>query len=310
MTVPEHVDDAHDLRASGERIEALLSASASGGAVARERAEELVRLVADLYGAGIERMMELLHESGRLDAEILETFASDELVSGLLIVHGIHPYGVEERVERALVAVRPYLGSHGGDVELLEVTDEGVVRLRLLGSCDGCPSSSVTLELAVEGAIQEAAPEVSGIEIETPASSEDQGPLIPVGSLFTRLESSGLGTSGAGWRAVPELGQLADGAVVLVPGPTDLLGCRIGSDLFVFHDRCPRCQSSLAGAGLARRLGGKVGDALLRCPSCQVHYEVRRAGACIEDPDLHLAPLPVLVDGAHVSVALPAVEPA
>ena len=63
--------------------------------------------------------------------------------------------------------MRPYLGSHGGDVELLEVTDDGVVRLRLLGSCDGCPSSSVTLKLAVEDAIEAAAPEVTGIEVET-----------------------------------------------------------------------------------------------------------------------------------------------
>ena len=56
-----------DWRAAGERIEALLDASAAGGVVARERAEELVRLVADLYGAGLERMLELLHERGHLD---------------------------------------------------------------------------------------------------------------------------------------------------------------------------------------------------------------------------------------------------
>jgi Fe-S cluster biogenesis protein NfuA len=164
-----------------------LSASATGGAVALERAEELVRLVADLYGAGIERIMEILHANGRLDGEILAALAADELVSGLLVVHGLHPYGVEERVERALAAVRPYLGSHGGDVELLDVSEEGVVRLRLLGSCDGCPSSSVTLELAVEGAIHEAAPEVSAIEIETAADAGDAGHVISVGSLFARL---------------------------------------------------------------------------------------------------------------------------
>ena len=71
-------------------------------------------------------------------------------MASLLLVHGLHPYDVETRVARALDGVRPYLGSHGGDVELLGVTDDGVVRLRLLGSCDGCPSSSVTLKLAVE----------------------------------------------------------------------------------------------------------------------------------------------------------------
>jgi Fe-S cluster biogenesis protein NfuA/nitrite reductase/ring-hydroxylating ferredoxin subunit len=267
-------------------------------------------VIADLYGAGIERILELLHDSGRLDDELLEALAGDELVAGLLVVHGLHPYGVEERVERALEAVRPYLGSHGGDVELLGVSDEGVVRLRLLGSCDGCPSSSVTLELAVEGAIQEAAPEVSAIEIEAAADTGNAGGLISVDSLFTRLEGTGSAAAGAGWQSVPELVRLQDGGVVVVSGTSDFLGCRVGSDLYVFLDRCARCQSSLMGAVLARRLGGDVGDALLTCPSCRAHYEVRRAGACIEEPELHLGPLPVLVDGDRVSVALPAVEPA
>jgi len=136
----------------------------------------------------MERILEILHGHGRLDDEVLAALAADELVSGLLAVHGLHPYGVEDRVERALEGVRPYLGSHGGDVELLEVTEDGIVRLRLLGSCDGCPSSSVTLELAVEGAIHQAAPEVSDIEIEAAAEPQDTGPLIPVGALFDRLE--------------------------------------------------------------------------------------------------------------------------
>ena len=121
-------------------------------------------------------MLEILHEAGRLDDDVLADLAADELVAGLLIVHGLHPYGVEQRVEEALESVRPYLGSHGGDVELLEVSEAGTVRLRLLGSCDGCPSSSVTLKLAVEGAIESAAPEVVSIEVETPSTSETAGP--------------------------------------------------------------------------------------------------------------------------------------
>jgi len=142
--------------ACGERIELLLEASAAAGPVARERAEELVRLVVELYGAGLERVLELVHEAGALDDDLAEALAGDELVSSLLVVHGLHPYAVRERVERALEGVRPYLGSHGGDVRLLEVTDDGVVRLQLLGSCDGCASSSATLELAVDGAIRAA----------------------------------------------------------------------------------------------------------------------------------------------------------
>ena len=296
-------DRSADLRATGERIDTLLDASSAGGSVARERAEELVRLVTDLYGAGLERFMDLLHESGHLDDELLARLADDDLVSSLLMVHGLHPYDVETRVEQALESVRPYLGSHGGDVELLAVTDDGTVRLRLLGSCDGCPSSSVTLKLAVEGAIEAAAPEVGLIEVEDAATEPaGGGTLIPVDSLRSRLQEQ----SGSVWHPLPELDDLGPDAVrTLLAGGTALLVCRIGNDLFAFLDRCAHCEASLAGAVLARRLGGAPGDAVLRCPSCTVHYDVRRAGACLDVPELHLDPLPLLGEGQLVSVAVP-----
>lgn len=289
---------------TGERIEALLSASSAGGVVARERAEELVRLVTDLYGAGLEQMMEILHDAGRLDETVLRRLAADDLVSGLLLVHGLHPYGVEQRVEEALESVRPYLGSHGGDVELVEVSD-GTVRLRLLGSCDGCPSSSVTLKLAVEGAIETAAPEIETIEVEE--TSQEAGPaLIPVGSLLSHLHEE---PHGGEWHDAPALAALGSGEVTSVDvGATPLLACRIGADLFAFVDRCARCEHGLGDAVLARRLGGATGDALLRCPSCGVHYDVRRAGACVDVPELHLQPLPLLAQNGSVSVAVLDVE--
>jgi Fe-S cluster biogenesis protein NfuA len=159
-------DSADGLRATGERIEVLLDACGAGGVVARQRAEELVRLTADLYGSGLERILDLLYDAGRLDDEVLALLAGDDLVASLLLVHGLHPYDVGTRVEHALESVRPYLGSHGGDVELLDVSTEGVVRLRLLGSCDGCPSSAATLQGAVESAIVAAAPEIQIIDVD------------------------------------------------------------------------------------------------------------------------------------------------
>jgi Fe-S cluster biogenesis protein NfuA/nitrite reductase/ring-hydroxylating ferredoxin subunit len=308
MTQHELLDHEPDLSLTGERIDALLTASATGGTVAHERAEELVRLVTDLYGAGLERIMEILYDAGHLDDETLAKLAGDELVSGLMLVHGLHPYSINQRVEDALEGVRPYLGTHGGDVELLDVTDEGVVHLRLLGSCDGCPSSSVTLSLAVEGAIMTAAPEVISIEVEeaTPTAKEPNG-VISVDSLMSRLK---LDTpTGADWHVLPDLATPGAGDVASIEvGGLQLLVCRIGSDLFAFEDRCARCESSLAGASLARRLGGGLGDALLKCPSCQVHYDVRKAGACVDIAELHLKPLPVLADGGTISVAVPATE--
>jgi Fe-S cluster biogenesis protein NfuA/nitrite reductase/ring-hydroxylating ferredoxin subunit len=292
-----------DWAAAGERIDALIAASAAGGggAIARERAEELVRLVADLYGAGLERLLDLVHEHGTLTDDVLDAIAGDDLVSSLLLVHGLHPYTVDTRIERALAGVRPYLGSHGGDVELLGISDEGVVRLRMLGSCDGCPSSSVTLKLAVEGAIEAAAPEVTAIEVEEPAPAA--GPVIPVTALFSRL-----GHGEGSWTAVPGLLDLAPGAAVrTLAGSLPIVACRVGADLYAFRDACARCGASLDGAVLTRRLGGPVGDAVLGCPACRAHFDVRRAGACLDDDALHLQPLPLLTDGGTVSVAVPAV---
>ena len=296
---------APDLRGTGDRIEALLEAASTGGRVARERAEELVRLVVDLYGAGLERLLEIVHDAGRLDDDLLDRLVADDLVASLLAVHGLHPDDVGTRVARALDGVRPYLGSHGGDVELVGVTDDGRVRLRMLGSCDGCPSSSVTLTLAVESAIRDAAPEISGIDVEeTPASPA----VIPVTALRSRLDTTPLDAAplGGDWTTVDGLVDVASGALArfAVEGMA-VVGMRVGADLYAYRDSCPACGGALAGGTVARRLGGAAGDAVLRCPGCGAHFDVRRAGRGLDGTDLHLEPVPLLVRDGVVALAVP-----
>ena len=101
----------------------------------------------------------------RDDGTLADALARDELLSPLLILHGLHPVPLDRRVLDGLDEVRPYLETHGGNVELLGV-DDGVVRLQLQGSCSGCPSSAVTLKHAVEEAIHKAAPDVTQIVAE------------------------------------------------------------------------------------------------------------------------------------------------
>jgi Fe-S cluster biogenesis protein NfuA/nitrite reductase/ring-hydroxylating ferredoxin subunit len=294
-----------DLRDVGERIEVLLEAASTGGRVARERAEELVRLVVDLYGAGLERLLEIVHESGRLDDDLIDRLAADDLVASLLAVHGLHPYDVETRVAQALDGVRPYLGSHGGDVEFLGLTEDGAVRLRMLGSCDGCPSSSVTLTLAVETAIQAAAPEVTGIEVEEAAPA---GPsVIPVSALRSRLEGPvTAGLDGVTWTTVEGFAGLTPGqAGAFSAGGMPVVGVRIASDLFAYRDRCPGCGGGLADGAVERRMGGRAGDAVLRCPTCGAHFDVRRAGRGLDGTADHLDPVPLLVTDGVVCLAVP-----
>jgi Fe-S cluster biogenesis protein NfuA len=110
--------------------------------------------------------------------ELIDELVADELVASLLLVHGLHPESLARRVEGALAQVRPTLAAHSGDVELLTIDEEaGTVQIRLLGSCDGCPSSSVTLQLAVERAIVEAAPEIVRIDVDQPAPPQ---PGVPI----------------------------------------------------------------------------------------------------------------------------------
>jgi Fe-S cluster biogenesis protein NfuA len=151
------------------RVEALLDAIENDAP-----ALAAVQGIVELYGEGLRRVLERVAAGDALE--------SDELVSHLLLLHDLHPVDVETRVARALEEVRPYLGSHGGDVELLGVTG-GVARLRLNGTCDGCPSSAVTLTHSIEAAILRAAPELERVEAE---GLDEPGPqLLQIGTLAT-----------------------------------------------------------------------------------------------------------------------------
>ncbi len=71
---------------------------------------------------------------------------------------------MRERVEKVLEAIRPAVKSDGGDLELVEITGDNRVRIRMLGACVGCPSSQITLKMGVERNLKLYVPEVTGVE--------------------------------------------------------------------------------------------------------------------------------------------------
>jgi Fe-S cluster biogenesis protein NfuA len=162
------------LRKMGDRVDTLLRGfeAVSTPRAARELGDELARTFVNLYGAGLERVLEIVHDTAddRSDA-IFANLCADPFVESLLCLHGLHPFSVEDRVQLALDGVRPYLKSHEGDVSIVRVAD-GMVTLRLQGTCGGCSSSATTMKLAVERAILERVPEIHEVRAEniTPAA--------------------------------------------------------------------------------------------------------------------------------------------
>lgn len=151
------------------RVESLLGRlEALPDATARETATEAMQALLDMYGEGLGRIVDVV--AARDDGTLADALADDELVAHLLLLHGLHPVPVEERVQAALASVLPYIESHGGNMQLLGVED-GIVHLLLEGSCSGCPSSSITLKLAVEKAIFEAAPDVTEVRAQDAAAN-------------------------------------------------------------------------------------------------------------------------------------------
>ena len=183
-----------NVRQVGDRIEVLLGELRQeappqvGGKV-----EEVIGLLVELYGAGLERILEVVNEDADTAGPLLKRFTDDKFIESLLVLHGIHPVDVDTRIEAALDQARPYLGSHAGGVEYLGVDDDGVAHLKLEGSCHGCPSSTVTVKLTLEQAIAEAAPEVLRVQVEGVA----EAPTGPSPSLIQIQTRPGAGSNGS-----------------------------------------------------------------------------------------------------------------
>jgi Fe-S cluster biogenesis protein NfuA len=149
-----------------QKIETLLETiEASADPNIRAAATELMQTTMEMHAGAIERLMDVVFESVPQGREVIDKLAEDETVESLLLLYGLHPLDMEDRVLRALDKVRPYLESHGGNVEILGIS-EGAVRLKLQGSCNGCSSSAMTLKTAIEESIYESAPDIVSLEVE------------------------------------------------------------------------------------------------------------------------------------------------
>ena len=281
-----------------ERIEMLIQeVTGLPDPHARATVEELIQALLDMYGEGLSRMLELIAQSEASGIELINIFTQDDLLSSLFLLHELHPEDIETRIAKALVEVRPYLKSHGGNVELVKI-DNGVAYLRLEGSCHGCPSSTITLKLAIEEAIYKAAPDLIELKVEG-VTDPPPRPGMPITFVPPRRRKNDtLATEQNGtWTMVGEMNTLLEGTpkVIAVEGEP-LLFCQIAGTYYAYHDHCGSCLASLDGS--------KIEGTTLICSSCGRHFDICRAGRSLDTSDVFLEPIPLLVENDKVKVAL------
>jgi Fe-S cluster biogenesis protein NfuA/nitrite reductase/ring-hydroxylating ferredoxin subunit len=286
--------DDQELRERVGRIETLLVEIESfEDPEARARTAEMVQTLLELYGEGLGRIVESV---GRLGGEDLkDELLGDELIRHLLLLHGLHPVDVETRVLAALDEVRPYLESHGGNVRFLGI--EGDVARE--GSCDGCPSSTMTLKLAIEEAVQKAAPELEGVEAEGVA--ESPGPtmaFVAAPTLRKKKVKPPEENGTPSWTTVGEVDLPGGRMLAKEVSGEPVLFLKLAGNLYAYRDVCPGCGTSLEKGEL------RVAD--LTCSSCGRRYDARRAGRSLDASQSHLEPVPLLVgEDGTVKVAPP-----
>ena len=169
-------DSLDEIKQQGTLIQELMERSqALTDLASRALVQECLETMLSFQGRGLAQILEVVQDTGPEGEKVLERLLGNDAVRALLLIHGLHPVALPTRLQQALDQVRPYMESHGGNVELLSLQND-FARLRLHGACKSCPSSAVTMELAVRKAIEEFCPDLAGFEVEganetTPASN-------------------------------------------------------------------------------------------------------------------------------------------
>ena len=160
------VPDSKEFQQRIQRISDLVRQfEGAGDPALRAAGKELVQLLMELHGTGLERMLEIIFQSGDSGPRIIDDLGRDPLVSSLLILYGLHPEDLESRITKAVERISPQLRKHGSAVEVLGI-EAGVVRLRIEVGEHSCGSTAKTVQTIVEDAIYDAAPDVASLTIE------------------------------------------------------------------------------------------------------------------------------------------------
>lgn len=237
----------HEYQAVGQHLNELVQEfEALPFPQVKEKVFDLLQTIDLLHREGLNRLVVLLQQHGQTQA--LDQAAQDPIVHTLFSLYDLVPADDLTQVNLALEAVRPYIHSHGGQVEVLQVVD-GVVHLRLGGACQGCAGSAITLKRGIETALREGYPGFKGIQTHDPVPTR---PAIAtaVAGFITLDKLDALPHRRARrpiFKQVARLAELPDGGMRAfdVDGVAVLVA-NINGEVYAVRDRVPNSMAPLS----------------------------------------------------------------
>ena len=271
---------------------------------------QLETLVGTLERDGDERALELLRLMDAIHRPALELMLAGTpehpIAAAVLAMYELVPLDEHSQVEEALDEVRPYIESHGGGLELLDV-DGGIVHVRLSGSCHGCAASAMTLRRGVEEKLRERIPWFEEIVAHEPEEdAEDELPAGAIALPMMRVDAGGSSSSFANGEIVVtnlkrpvfvDVGRLDD----LPPGTmttakvddANILVLNVDGEPYAFHNVCPV-------DGRSTLEGGRLTGTVLICPWHNCAYDARSGKRADDEPGqqpLSVVPIAVSSEG-------------
>lgn len=271
-----------DFHALAERVDRELASVKELPEDARMKAMALKKAVEAFHEHALRKLVRAFRETDAGKA-LLQKAAEDPAIYAMFFLHGIIKQDLFTRVAAVLEEVRPYMRSHGGDVELVKV-EGATVYVRLHGACSGCSLSAVTLKNGVEEAIKARIP-----EIEQVVMVEDE---VASGYLPLHVIDDAGNLEQSGWLQGPSLSELEEGRTVRFSREEcDILLVRIDGKVMAFRNQCPHMGMPLDG--------GLVDGFAMTCPWHGFRFDLT-TGECMTAPHVQLEPFPVRVEDRQV----------